>query len=103
MSISKTKTTGAIMIAGREVDDACSSIAGIAFYRKRGIIDAVGVLIQKDKQIGRTGPTHFTIMFVSEKLRIRQPLTSTSIGFFSWITPKRLAHGNTADPWHGLP
>ena len=88
MTIGKPKTTGAVMIASREVDDSCSSIAGIAFYRKRSIIDAVGMLIQKDKQIGRTGPSHFTLMFVSEKPRIRQPLTSTSIGFFTRIASK---------------
>ena len=51
MTIAKRKPTRAVVEAGREIDDARSSIAGIAFHRKRGVIDAVRMFIQKDKQL----------------------------------------------------
>ena len=100
MTIAKRKPTRAVVEAGREIDDARSSIAGIAFHRKRGVIDAVRMFIQKDKQLRCPGNTHIGLLHVGTKCRIGQPLTGASS--LTGITPERLAHGNTAHTGYGV-
>ena len=67
MTITKGKTGGAIVETCRPIYHARPSIPSIAFYRKRSVIDAVGMLIQKDKQIGRTRNTHIPLLLVGSK------------------------------------
>jgi len=67
MTITKGKTSGAIVETCRPIYHARPSIPSIAFYRKRSVIDAIGVFVQKYKQIGGTRNTHISLLHVGSK------------------------------------
>ena len=58
MTVTKRKSRCTIVETCRPIYHARPSTPGIAFHRKRSVIDAIGVFVQKYKQIGRTRNTH---------------------------------------------
>ena len=90
MTVTKRKSRCTIVETCRPIYHTRPSIPSIAFDRKRSVIDAIGVFVQKYKQIGWTGNSHISLLHVGSKCRIGQPLTSTPA--FGWITPKGLTH-----------
>jgi hypothetical protein len=101
VAVTKRKSPCTIVETCRPIYHARLATPGITLHRECRVVDAVGVFVQKDKEVGRPRVGHIALLHIIEVAAIGQPLaSSTALGR---ISTERLAHGDATDSRQRFP